>query len=123
MYLAPSYPRTFGARKGKLLHCCRYFRIGDTLTEIVWRIYARVSCFSTNSSEKSLLARRRQVMDTLADILCDLRLESSFYARSELRAPWGLSFSVKDGPSFHVIVTGRCWLRINTERIPLEAGD
>ena len=62
-------------------------------------------------------------MDTLTNVLRDLRLESSFYARSELRAPWGLSFSVKDGPSFHVIVTGQCWLRIETERILLEAGD
>ena len=62
-------------------------------------------------------------MDPLTDILLDLRLESSFYARSELRAPWGLSFSVKDGPSFHLIVTGSCWLRINAERIPLQTGD
>ncbi len=63
------------------------------------------------------------MVDPLTDVLRDLRLESSFYARSELRAPWGLSFSVKDGPSFHMIVTGRCWLRIDAERIPLEAGD
>ena len=62
-------------------------------------------------------------MDSLTDILLDLRLESSFYARSELRAPWGLSFSVQDGPSFHMMVTGRCWLRLGAERIPLEAGD
>jgi AraC-like DNA-binding protein len=62
-------------------------------------------------------------MDSLIDILRDLRLESSFYARSDLRVPWGLSFSVKDGPGFHVIVTGRCWLRIDSERIPLAAGD
>src|SRR5579864_3953508 len=63
------------------------------------------------------------MMDYLTDILRDLRLERSFYARSELRAPWGLSFSVKDGPSFHVIVSGRCWLRLDAERVPLEAGD
>jgi len=63
------------------------------------------------------------MMDYLTDILRDLRLERSFYARSELRAPWGLSFSVKDGPSFHVILAGRCWLRIDDERIPLETGD
>jgi AraC-like DNA-binding protein len=63
------------------------------------------------------------VIDPLTDILHDLRLASSFYARSELRAPWGLAFSVKDGPSFHMIVKGRCWLRIDAERIPLEAGD
>ena len=63
------------------------------------------------------------MMDPLTDILLDLRLESSFYARSELRAPWGLSFSATDGPSFHMIVTGRCCLRIDADRIPLEAGD
>lgn len=63
------------------------------------------------------------MMDPLTDILQDLRLESSFYARSELRAPWGLAFSAQNGPSFHVIVTGRGFLRIDAERIPLEAGD
>lgn len=62
-------------------------------------------------------------MDPLTDILRDLRLSNSFYARSELRAPWGLSFSVKDGPSFHVIVTGHCFLCIDAERIPLGTGD
>jgi AraC-like DNA-binding protein len=62
-------------------------------------------------------------MDPLTDILRDLRLESSFYARSLLRAPWGLSFSAKDGPSFHVVVVGRGFLRINAERIPLGTGD
>lgn len=63
------------------------------------------------------------MIDSLTEVLRDLRLESSFYARSELRAPWGLSFSVKDGPSFHMIITGHCWLRIGEERIPLEEGD
>lgn len=63
------------------------------------------------------------MIDPLTDILRDLRLESSFYARSELRASWGLSFSVQDGPSFHVIVTGRGFLRFNAERIPLGTGD
>ena len=63
------------------------------------------------------------MVDPLTDILQDFRLASSFYARSELRAPWGLGFSIKDGPSFHIIVKGRCWLRIDDERIPLETGD
>ncbi len=62
-------------------------------------------------------------MDPLTDILQDLRLERSFYARSDLRAPWGLAFSAKDGPSFHFIVAGRGFLHIDAERIPLEAGD
>ena len=62
-------------------------------------------------------------MDTLTNILQDLRLERSFYARSDLRTPWGLAFSAKNGPSFHCIVTGRCFLCIDTERHLLEAGD
>ncbi len=62
-------------------------------------------------------------MDHLTEILQDLRLESSFYAHSDLKAPWGLAFSVKDGPSFHFVVTGRGFLRIDAERIPLGTGD
>jgi AraC-like DNA-binding protein len=62
-------------------------------------------------------------VDPLTEVLRDLRLASSFYAQSKLRAPWGLLFAVKDGPSFHVIVRGRCWLRINAERISLQTGD
>jgi AraC-like DNA-binding protein len=62
-------------------------------------------------------------MDPLAEVLRDLRLASSFYARSELHAPWGIAFSVADGPSFHVIVAGRCWLRLGVERIELRVGD
>src|SRR5579864_1085040 len=105
-----------------LARCCGS-GLGDSIVETSWRIYAYSSCISTNSSGEPLLAKRRQVMDSLTEVLRDLRLSSSFYARSELRAPWGLAFSVKDGPSFHVIVTGRCWLRINAERIPLGTGD
>lgn len=62
-------------------------------------------------------------MDPLADVLRDLRLERSFYSRSDLRAPWGLSFTVQDGPSFHVVVSGRCWLRLGAERILMETDD
>ena len=62
-------------------------------------------------------------MDSLAEVLQDLRLSTSFFARSELKAPWGLAFSVNDGPHFHMIVTGQCFLRINNEHIHLKAGD
>src|SRR5436309_7779964 len=106
-----------------MLVSCRGPGLGDSIVETIWRIYACSSGISTNSSGKSLLAKRRSAMDPLTDILHDLRLESSFYARSELRVPWGLSFSVRDGPSFHVIVTGRAFLRIDAERIPLGTGD
>ncbi len=62
-------------------------------------------------------------MDTLTDILHDVRLEGSFYARSDLGAPWGLAFSAADGASVHVVVEGRCWLRLDDDRIPLGPGD
>lgn len=62
-------------------------------------------------------------MDALTDILQDLRLSSSFYARSELIAPWGLAFSPGDGPSFHIVVKGCGFLRFNMQRIPLQTGD
>ncbi len=62
-------------------------------------------------------------MDPLTDILQDLRLKRSFYARSDLRAPWGLAFSAQNGPGFHAIVSGQCWLRVDTQKILLHAGD
>jgi AraC-like DNA-binding protein len=65
----------------------------------------------------------RRVMDPLAEVLSDLRLARSFYARAEVRAPWGLAFSIADGPSFHFVVAGNCWLRLDAERIPLGPGD
>src|SRR5207247_1585888 len=102
-----------------MLVSCRGPGLSDSIVETRWRIYACSSDISTNSSGKSLLIKRRPAMDPLTDILRDLRLSSSFYARSELIAPWGLSFSVNDGPSFHVIVRGGGFLRINAERIPL----
>jgi AraC-like DNA-binding protein len=69
------------------------------------------------------MAGRMSEIDPLTDILQDLRLERSFYARSDLRAPWGLAFSVEDGPSFHIVVMGGGVCRVDTERIPLLAGD
>jgi AraC-like DNA-binding protein len=62
-------------------------------------------------------------MDPVSEVLRDLRLVSSFYARSDLRAPWGLAFSVEDGPSFHAVISGHCWLRLNGECTALGMGD
>ncbi len=62
-------------------------------------------------------------MEALTDVLQDLRLERSFYARGDLGAPWGLAFSAKDGASFHFVAAGHCWLRLGADRIPLSTGD
>ena len=62
-------------------------------------------------------------MDPLTDILLDLRLKSSFYCRSDLGAPWGLAFSVQDGPAFHIVLRGHGFLRMDTQIVPIQAGD
>ena len=62
-------------------------------------------------------------MDPLTDILQDLRLKNSFYCRSDLRAPWGLAFSVQNGPAFHIVLAGCGFLRIDTQKVPIQAGD
>ena len=62
-------------------------------------------------------------MDALTEILQDVRLRWSFYARSEVYAPWGLAFTAADGPSFHFVVEGRGWLRLGAAQIPLQPGD
>jgi AraC-like DNA-binding protein len=63
------------------------------------------------------------MMDPLAEVLRDLRLASSFFARTDARAPWGVAFSLEDGPSFHVVVSGHGCLHLDAERIALGAGD
>jgi AraC-like DNA-binding protein len=63
------------------------------------------------------------MMDPLAQVLSDLRLACGSFKRSDASAPWGIAFRVADGPSFHVIVSGRCCLRLDAERLPLAAGD
>lgn len=62
-------------------------------------------------------------MDVLAAVLQDVRLEGSFYARSDLGAPWGLAFGARDGACFHVVAQGGCWLQIGAEHILLKSGD
>ncbi len=66
-------------------------------------------------------------MDALADILETVHLSGSVYCRSELSSPWGMGLPASDAAQFHVVRRGRCWLRMEDERLgePLrmEAGD
>lgn len=62
-------------------------------------------------------------MDPLTNVLQDLRLKSTFYSRSELRAPWGVAFPTQVGPGFHIVLIGGCFLRLDSHTIPLQAGD
>lgn len=63
--------------------------------------------------------------DPLGEALHFLRMSGTFYCRSELTAPWGLEMPAFDGcMSFHVVMTGRCWLAMDgAPPLVLEAGD
>jgi AraC-like DNA-binding protein len=50
-------------------------------------------------------------------------LRESFYCRSELRAPWGLSFPDRDGASFHFVAEGSCCLVLGDHTTFLGRGD
>jgi AraC-like DNA-binding protein len=49
--------------------------------------------------------------DPLGEALHFLRMSGTFYAASELTAPWGLSLpALPDTMMLHVVTSGRCWL-------------
>ncbi|HWM84704.1 MAG TPA: AraC family transcriptional regulator [Kofleriaceae bacterium] len=69
--------------------------------------------------------RARSVVDPLGEALHFLRMSGTFYVRSELTAPWGMTLPPQEGClSFHVVTSGRVWLEVNGgERCRLEPGD
>ncbi|EPX63960.1 Transcriptional regulator, AraC family [Cystobacter fuscus DSM 2262] len=70
----------------------------------------------------SLIVR---AVDLLSDILRDLRLESTVLSVFELHAPWGLRKQrLEGGAPFHVVIEGRCVLRMEHKKpTELAAGD
>lgn len=66
------------------------------------------------------------IPDTLTDILQTVRLESTILCSSELTASWGICIPAEaDEAMFHIVVRGRCWLRIEQAHspVPLISGD
>jgi AraC-like DNA-binding protein len=65
-----------------------------------------------------------QGLDPLTEVLQDLRLSGSFYCRSELRAPWGLTIPGRGLAAFHFVAEGACFLRKSgSDALRLESGD
>jgi AraC-like DNA-binding protein len=60
--------------------------------------------------------------DAFAEILDGIRLTDSFYARCELRAPWGISFPQLSWASFHFVARGRCYLEVDSRNIEIPEG-
>ncbi|MCU7851979.1 MAG: AraC family transcriptional regulator [Candidatus Thiodiazotropha sp. (ex Monitilora ramsayi)] len=54
--------------------------------------------------------------DPLGEALHLLRLNGTFYCRSELTAPWGVELPRFEGRMmFHVVTAGECWLEVEGE--------
>ena len=68
--------------------------------------------------------QEERTLDVLSDVLGLLRLRGEVFCRTELSAPWGLSFS-PDQAQFHVVEDGGCILHAegSREMVALTAGD
>ncbi|EPJ45262.1 MAG: hypothetical protein OFPI_37420 [Osedax symbiont Rs2] len=66
-----------------------------------------------------------QSVDVLGDVLRVLRLRGSLYFDACFCAPWGMQVSSSSQASFHIIVKGEAWLKLDSqaEPIKLQAGD
>jgi AraC-like DNA-binding protein len=58
--------------------------------------------------------------DVVSDLLDSVRVRTTVYCRSEMRAPWGFGVEAHGNPSFHVVTRGRCWLEVEGDTRPLE---
>lgn len=66
------------------------------------------------SETKSTIA---DVSDPIGEALHLLKLNGTYYCRSELKAPWGVSLPPFEGHMmFHVVTRGECWLEVSGEK-------
>src|SRR5438067_13621308 len=63
--------------------------------------------------------------DPVSELLRVVRVRSTVYCRSLMRAPWGFGVEAHGNPAFHVVTSGRCWFEIDGEldQTALVAGD
>jgi AraC family transcriptional regulator, alkane utilization regulator len=63
--------------------------------------------------------------DPVSQVLRLLRIRSTVYCRSIMRAPWGFGVEPHGNPAFHVVTAGSCWLEVDgdPQQIVLETGD
>jgi AraC family transcriptional regulator, alkane utilization regulator len=85
-------------------------------------VFTVLSLYSLRSVETVAEPR---VPDVVSDVLATVRVRSTVYCRSEMRAPWGFGVQAHGNPSFHVVTRGDCWLEVDGEDEPaqLTAGE
>ncbi|MGY8636833.1 AraC family transcriptional regulator [Bradyrhizobium sp. 14AA] len=64
-------------------------------------------------------------MDAIADVLASYRIGGAFLGIAVLRRPWGIGVDPQRNSALHVVLKGRCWLRLASgdEPIRLSPGD
>ncbi len=68
---------------------------------------------------------RLQEKDAISAMLQDLRVASTIFCRSDMRAPWGFAVKAHGRMAFHLLLAGSCWLEVDgiDEPVRLRAGD
>lgn len=63
--------------------------------------------------------------DPVTELLRFVRVQSTVYCRSDMRAPWGFRVEARDSASFHLLTVGDAWLEVDRvdQPIRLAAGD
>lgn len=51
--------------------------------------------------------------DPVSELLRAVRVRSTVYCRSVMRAPWGFGVEAHGNPAFHLVTSGRAWLQID----------
>jgi AraC-like DNA-binding protein len=64
-------------------------------------------------------------LDPVSKLLRSVRVRSTIYCRSQMRAPWGFAVEAHDNPAFHLVTSGRCQLEVegHADHVELAAGD
>jgi len=64
------------------------------------------------------------IMDALSAVLELIKLKSAVYFKTDFSSPWGMNVSKSNFAQFHMIVSGKCLLKMKQEKtIELYAGD
>ncbi len=63
--------------------------------------------------------------DALTDVLQTIRLSAQTYFCTDFNSPWGMDIAHSAKGMFHIVVEGRCWLKVANQehKVELKPGD
>lgn len=94
----------------------------DFIEAILYAVFSCMNDFATSLSPKP---DQWESVDPLGEALHFLHMNGVLYSRSEFTAPWGLALPpFSNLLMFHVVMSGRCWLKVEGEEAQLlQPGD